>query len=431
MSVVQERDAGLGSLANAVEVASARPESIDTADEVEVLFKEARARARRRRIVTSLIIIALVVVVGLGAGIGAMLFDSPKPSTNSGASLPPAGSTSSFPGTYLSYEDPGRNESGGPGIFVMSTKTGLPIRRLVPGNNFNIGYGFALTSDSKTLYYDEQSSTSSALHILSVPVAGGTPDVVGVGTTPLTSPGGRTLAYRPNGETIVNDQFMSRADIALLDVTTGNTRLVSLPGIKTGQPLQLSWVNPTELYVVSSDLALGNCFNPKAVCPAKYPGWTALAEVVDTTTGHWTRVTLPDPKKYVIEPDFGGPGLINAGFGGYASTGSPRPVLPNIGLAGPASTPSSVRVTGSGVLSTGTDSVPAIGTMNVNTGVITWTDAVPAGLEIVAGTPSGESYLLSRISDGQLMKWSPSSGRTPSTVGPAGTAIYRQTQIAW
>jgi hypothetical protein len=429
MRVVQERGASVASLPNTVEVASARPASDDTADEVEVLFKEARARARRRRIVTSLIIIALVVVVGLGAGIGAMLFDSPKPSTNSGKSLPAVGSP--FPGTYLSYEDPGRSNPLGPGIFVMSTKTGLPIRRLVPGDNFYIGYGFALTQDDKTLYYDEQSSTSSALHILSVPVAGGTPHAVGVGTTPLTSPDGRTLAYRPNGETIVNSFFESRADIALLDVTTGKTRLVSIPGIKTGQPLQLSWVNPTEIYVVSSDLALGNCFNPKAVCPAKYPGWTALAEVVDTTTGHWTRVALPDPKKYVIEPDFGGPGLINHGFGGYGSTGNPRPVLPNIGVAGPASAPSSVRVTGSGILSSGTESVPAFGTMNVNTGVITWTDAVPTGLAIVAGTPSGESYLLSRISDGQLMKWSPSSGRTPSTVGPSGTAIYRQTQIAW
>jgi hypothetical protein len=415
MKAVQERYAGPASLANAV----------------EVLFKEARARARRRRILTSLIIIAVVVVVGFGAGIGAMLLDPPKPSTNSGASLSAAGSTSTFPGTYLSYEDPGLNKSGGPGIFVMSTKTGLPIRRLVPGNNFYIGYGFALTSDGTTLYYDEQAGTNGEMRILSVPVAGGTPHAVGVGTTPQTSPDGRTLAYRPNGATILNDQFKSRPEIALLDVTTGKTRLVSIPGLKMGQPLQLSWVNPTEIYVASSNLALGNCFNPKAVCPAKDPDWTALAEVVDTTTGHWTRVTLPDPKKYVIEPDFGGPGLINSGFGGYASTGNPRPVLPNIGLAGPSSTPSSVRVTGSGVLSNGPDSVPAIGTMNVNTGVITWTDAVPAGFAIVAGTTSGESYLLSRIADGQLMKWSPSSGRTPSTVGPPGTDKYRQTQIAW
>jgi hypothetical protein len=415
MRVVQERDPELASLT----------------DEVEVLFKEARARARRRRILTSLVIVALVVVIGFGAGIKAMLVDSPRPSTKSGASLPAAGSTPSFPGTYLSYEDPGPNKSGSPGIFVMSTKTGLPIRRLVRGNNFYIGYGFALTPDGTTLYYDEQSATNGAMRILTVRVAGGTPHVVGVGTTPLASPDGRTLAYRPNGETILNSYFESRADIALLDATTGKTRLVAIPGIKTGQPLRLSWVNSTEIYVVASDLALGNCFNPKTVCPAKYPGWTALAEVVDTTTGHWTRVTLPDPKTYVIEPDFGGPGLINNGFGGYGSTGDPRPVLPNVALAGPSSTASSVRVTGSGVLSGWPDSMPAIGTMNVNTGAITWTDAVPKGLAIVAGTPSGESYLLSRISDGQLMKWSPGSGRTPTTVGPAGTAKYRQTQIAW
>jgi hypothetical protein len=431
MRVVQERETDLASLAHAVEAASARAESVDTAAEVEVLFKEARARARRRRILTSLMIFTLVVVLGVGAGIGMTLFDSPKLSTNMGQSRSVGGSTSAFPGTYLSYEDPGQSNSRAVGIFVNSAKTGLPIRRLVPGNNYYVGYGFALTPDGKTLYYDEESSASTALRILSVPVAGGTPHVVGVGTTPLTSPDGRTLAYRPDGQTILNDQFKSRAEIALLDITTGKTRLVSIPGVKTGQPLQLSWVNPTELYVVSSDLALGNCFNPKAVCPAKYPGWTALAEVLDTTTGHWATVPLPDPKKYVIEPDFGGPGLINNGFGGYASTGSPRPVLPNTGLAGPSSTPSSVRVMGSGVLSSGPDSVPAIGRMDVNTGVITWTDAVPAGFAIVAGTTWGESYLLSRLSDGQLMKWSPSSAHPPTTVGPPGTAKYLQTQIAW
>lgn len=374
----------------------------------EVLFAEARQRARRRR---NIRIVAIAVVVALVVA-GAVVIAQPwahHPTVAQGPAPDFTTDSDGFPTSMVVWEAPTAQHPGG--IEVINSHSGKTVRTLVkntsrpgyypePSNPLAYVYfGFDLTNDGRTLYFN------AGHEIESVSTSGGPVSPVVSGTHPVVSPDGTMLAYRPDRVESF-DQFAGGPRFAVRNLRTGESKIVTIPGVRPYQEINIAWLpDSTHLLVHASDLY--QCL-PARMCPgqvSRNPQWSSSTQILDTASAKFAPVPAATAAALYESPSIV-PQLEGAGTGADV-----------------------VRV--SAVVSPFTpNSFTELGTLDVVTGVVHWKYRVPGQFVIASnrfdmntdiaqlpGQDAGDHFLLDTRWSAGLRRWSPAASNKPSPVG--------------
>lgn len=373
--------------------------------EVEVLFAEARKRARRRRLGRTGL--ALAVLAALVATILIVTARDPARTPPAQTGLRTAGATG-FPSTFVGYDVDDKTNRGG--IMLFDTRTGRAIRTIVPirqnsdgSTNFsNLRSGFAVSDDALTVFFAETVSEAEPVRIVSARVSGGTPRVLVTGADPAVSSDGNFLAYRPGDPNATDTGFPNgKPVIGILDLDTGASRVITVPGLKNGQNDQYSWLpGSTRLLIASTDVhgrTPGTAQVDGQPSMTKSRAETSRTQFYDTATSRFT--TLPAATTAALE-----------------ETPTSR-----VTLTGPAQRGDLVRVTGETNETTSRVVRERVGTLDVRAGTLVWTHTLPAGYDIarpagLAGQSSGRHFLLEGRNGLQPFAWTPSSSKPPTPI---------------
>lgn len=149
-------------------------------------------------------------------------------------------------------------------VVVLTSDDGSEVRELVPAPEGEAtapglldALSYSLTPDGEFLYHTEDVSTAGTELVpvlpplVRIPVAGGEPETVATGTSPLVSPDGETVAFGTRDPDVDSPEPLTA--IGLLDVETGDLEVRSAPA-EEGEPAvprpgPVTWVDAMRLLV--------------------------------------------------------------------------------------------------------------------------------------------------------------------------------------